>query len=268
MSQLNFEQIKHTENNEEFWFARELMPLLGYKKWETFSSVIEKAKIACLESNLSILDHFPDTRKPIVGGKGAVQNVTDYKLTRYACYLVAMNGDSRKVEIAQAQTYFATQTRRQELLQELENNQKRLENREKLTQNRKNLRQEVHARGVDSGEKFAKLEDNINIGLYTETTAGIKKVKNIPNNKPLDDYTSNIELLSKNLSMEMTKINVIKQNLNGLNPICTEAKDNATAIRETLLDRNIVPEELPIEKNIKIVQKAIKTIKSDPKKLK
>ena len=143
MSQLNFEQIKHLENNEEFWFARELMPLLGYKKWERFRSAIEKAMVSCHESDHQTEIHFTLPTSGKLDKLATLSNPKppeNYKLTRYACYLVAMNGDSRKVEIAQAQTYFATQTRRQELLEALECLQKNLNSKIKYV---KNLRQKT-----------------------------------------------------------------------------------------------------------------------------
>lgn len=265
-----FEQIKHSENQIEFWLARELMPLLGYKNWRDFNNAIEKAKISCKESKNEVLDHFEDTLKPITGGKGAIQNVQDFKLSRFACYLIAMNGDSRKSEIAFAQRYFATQTRRQELLQEEENNQKRLENRAKLTESRNRLRDEVYTRGVDDTSKFAGLEDSINLGLYTKRTKAIKKHKGIPENKPLDNYTSNVELLAKSLSMEMTKINVNQKNLLGVEPIYTEGKENACELRKSLSVRGIKPESLPAETDIAKIKakKALTGENSNSKKLK
>ncbi len=228
--QKTFEQIKHTENGTEFWFARELMPMLGYKRWEDFHKLVQKTKESDFEDQT---DHIRYTPKLIKTGKGATRETTDYQLSRFACYKIAMFG--KTAECVESRTYFATQTRKQELLQEAENNQKRLENREKLTENRKKLRDEVYTRGVNTNNKFAKLEDNINLGLYTQTTKAVKKQKNIPNDKPLDDFTSNVELLSKSLSMEMTKINVNNKNLIGLNPICKEGKENADEIRKSLL---------------------------------
>ena len=263
-SQSPFEAIKHLdENHQEFWLARELQTVLGYTKWEKFKNSIEKAMTTCKESGYDINDNFtlPDSGKL---GKIATlsqpKTKSDYKLTRYACYLIAMNGDSRKVEIAQAQTYFATQTRKQEILEEMENNQERINNREKLTESRKNLRDEVYPRGIDNNVKFASLEDNVNLGLYTKRTKAIKKYKKIPDNKPLDDFTTNIELLSKSLSMEMTKINVGNKNLIGLNPICKEGKENASEVRKTLLNRNIIPEELLTEASIKEIKKNTKKL--------
>jgi DNA-damage-inducible protein D len=133
IQQSDFEKIKYIESNQEYWLARELMNLLGYAKWDTFSNVIEKAKNACELSYYNILDHFPEVKKPIIGGKGAVQEVLDYKLSRYACYLIAQNGDSRKSQIATAQTYFAIQTRKQEIFEQLTEDQKRLEIRDQVT---------------------------------------------------------------------------------------------------------------------------------------
>jgi DNA-damage-inducible protein D len=172
----SFEQIKRTDNQQEFWLARELIPYLGYLKWERFENSIEKAMISCKESGYPIEEHFllPRSGKSYkIATNEHPKLKKDYKLSRYACYLIAMNGDNRKHQIALAQTYFATQTRRQELLQAQENNQKRLENRVKLTESRKKLRDEVKPRGIDDNSKFAGLEDKINLGLYTKTTKGI-----------------------------------------------------------------------------------------------
>jgi len=251
--QQTFEQIKHTENGTEFWLARELMPLLGYKYWQDFDKLVQKTKETDFEDQNDHIRHSP---KKVLLGSGATRETTDYQLSRFACYKIAMLG--KTAECVQARTYFATQTRRQELLQEAENNQKRLENREKLTVSRKKLRDEVYTRGIDTSNKFASLEDNINLGLYTKTTKAVKKQKNIPDNKPLDDFTSNVELLSKSLSMEMTKINVNNKNLLGLNPICQEGKENADEIRKSLLARSIIPEQLPAEPNIQDVKKSVK----------
>ena len=258
--QTNFENIKHTENSQEFWYARELMPLLGYAKWETFSNVIQKAKIACKESGNSVDLCFPDagnTSKMPNGGEKPVEN---YKLTRYACYLIAMNGDSRKSQIAKAQTYFASQTRKQELLEGFLESQKRVENRDKLTTKRNELRVEVYQRGIDNGSKFANLEDNINLGLYKKKTKEIKKYKGIPDKKSLDNYTSSVELLAKSLSMEMTNLNVQSKDLNGAIPINLEGKQNASSVRETLTERGIIPEDLPRLSDIDKVKKELKKL--------
>jgi DNA-damage-inducible protein D len=239
-----FEQIKHSENQTEFWLARELMPYLGYARFDSFKRIIQKV-IQEIEIEKGSFHNDVELLKITENSPNPKE---DYSLSRFACYKIAMLGSTN--ECIQARTYFATQTRRQELLQEEENNQKRIENRAKLTESRNRLRDEVYTRGVDDNSKFAGLEDNINLGLYTKRTKAIKKHKGIPENKPLDNYTSSVELLAKSLSMEMTKINVNQKNLLGVEPIYTEGKENASELRKSLLARNIKPESLPAETDI------------------
>ena len=259
-----FENLKHLDENQvEFWYARELMPELGYKKWERFDDSIQKSMVACANSGNKIEDNYsiPD------GGKLGEQSTLsqpkvkkDYKLSRYACYLIAMNGDSRKSQIAFAQTYFASQTRKQELMEEFLEGQKRVQNRDKLTTKRNELKAEVYQRGIDTGAKFADLEDNINLGFYNKRTKAVKKYKGIPEKKPLDNYTTSVELLAKSLSMEMTNLNVKSKDLNGQTPINKEGKQNASAVRNTLTDRGIIPEDLPKLPDVKKIETQIKKL--------
>ena len=240
---------------EEYWEARELMLLLGYKKWENFEKVIDKAKQSLKSLQIDPINHFPEARKTIKMPKGAEKIIANYNLTRYACYLIAQNGNSKKIEIAQAQSYFAQQSRRQEINEQIGNDLKRLENRVKLTTSRKKLREEVYTRGIDTGPKFAKLEDSINIGLYKKRTVDVKRLKQIDKNQPLDDHVSAIELAAKNLSVEMTSYNVVNKDLKGEIPINKEGFDNSNNIRNTLYLRGIIPESLPKEEDIKKLQK-------------
>jgi|LakMenEpi03Aug12_release.lakeMendotaPanAssembly.Ray.scaffolds.fasta_scaffold64027_2 DNA-damage-inducible protein D len=259
-----FEQIKHSENQIEYWLARELMPYLGYARFDSFKRIIQKV-IQEVETDKGSFHKDVELLKIDENNPNPKE---DYSLSRFACYKIAMLGSTS--ECIQARTYFATQTRRQELLQEEENNQKRIENRAKLTENRNGLRDEVYTRGVDDTSKFAGLEDNINLGLYTKRTKAIKKHKGIPENKPLDNYTSNVELLAKSLSMEMTKINVNQKNLLGIEPIYSEGKENASEIRKSLLVRGIEPESLPAETDIEKLKagKSLTSKNSNSKKLK
>jgi len=247
--QQGFERIKHMEHNQEFWLARELMSLLGYAKWETFGNVIEKAKIACKESGYKILDHFPDTRKPIIGGKGAIQNVQDYKLTRYACYLIAMNGDSRKSEIALAQTYFAVQTRKQELAHQNFNIDERKNLRKQSKESYKSYNSTLVENGVNEGQ-IGIVTSMGDKALFEKKTAEIKKQHDIPNNRPLEDFLHPANVTARMLGREMTKLKVETNDVKTLkSAISTHTKHNKE-IRQVLLDNEIQPESLPILEDI------------------
>jgi DNA-damage-inducible protein D len=180
----NFEDIKRIdENGVEYWEARELMLILEYSKWSNFENVIEKAKTACLLSEQPVEDHFADISKVIKGGKGAIQSIPDYKLSRYACYLIAQNGDSTKEPIALAQTYFATQTRKQELLEALTDDEKRLLTRDEVTNHNKKLFKTAQDSGV---RNFGKFNDAGYLGLYGLTNKQIQEQKQIGDDKILD----------------------------------------------------------------------------------
>jgi DNA-damage-inducible protein D len=180
--QAYFEEIKNIQNGQEFWYARELQPLLGYSKWETFSGVIEKAKTACEQSNNSIVSNFPDAGKIVKTGIGE-KPLEDYKLSRYACYLIAQNGDSRKQEIALAQTYFALQTYKQEVFEKAIDNQKRIDIRNQVTKYNKKLYETAKNAGV---KNYGEFTDAGYIGLYGMRNQEIIKKKNIGNDKILD----------------------------------------------------------------------------------
>lgn len=262
-----FEQIKHTTNNQEFWFARELMPLLGYAKWETFNNVIEKAKIACKESKFNISDHFPDVRKPIIGGKGSIQNVVDYKLSRYACYLIAMNGDTRKTQIAQAQTYFAIQTRKQEIFEQLNEDQKRLHIREEVTKYNKKLFQTARNSGVTS---FANFNDAGYLGLYGLRNKEIIEKKKLGKDNLLDRAGAT------ELAANLFRITQTDEKLNTENANSQAHSEKihfmvGGKIRQTIKEiGGVLPENLEPQKHIKEVKKSIKKLNNKeekPKKL-
>ena len=249
-NQTTFESIKHIDQDQnEFWYARELQIALGYPRFDSFKRLILKT-ITDFE-NLQIPFHNDVELLKIQQNNPNPKE--DYKFSRFFCYKLAMLGNT--TECILARTYFATQTRKQELMEEFLENQKRIENKDKLTTKRNELRAEVYQRGIDSGSKFADLEDHINLGLYQKRTKVIKEHKGIPDAKPLDNFTSSVELLAKSLSMEMTNINVKNKDLNGQNPINLEGKQNASSVRNTLTQRGIVPEDLPKLPDVKKIEK-------------
>lgn len=254
----NFEDYAHQEDGVEFWFARDLQVLLGYDKWENFNSVIEKAKEACKNSEQIILDHFPDVRKTIDMPKGATKEIVDYKLTRYACYLIAQNGDPRKEEIAFAQSYFAIQTRKQELIEERIALQERFEARNRLIASETELSKLIYERGVDDAG-FARIRSKGDEALFGgNDTKQMKKKLNIPQNRPIADFLPTVTIAAKNFATEITNFNVKQNDLQGEVKITGEHVKNNKEIRRVLAKNNIVPENLPPEEDIKKLERRVK----------
>lgn len=251
-----FESAASEAEGIECWSARELLSLLGYSKWENFEKVIQKAKQACSLSGQDVNDHFPDIRKVIEAGKGAQQVVDDVALTRYACYLVAQNGDSRKPEIAFAQNYFAVQTRRAEIIEQRMLEFERVKAREKLSQTEKQLSGILYERGVDQ-QGFAIIRSKGDQALFHLSTQQLKKKMNIPENRPVADFLSTINIKAKDLAAEMTGINVQSKDLKGFNPIEKEHVDNSSAVRKMLVERAIYPENQPKADDVKKVQRKL-----------
>ncbi len=253
--QKNFESIKKERDDFEFWSARELMPLLGYKEWRKFSGVIDKAKEACKTSGQNVSDHFVGADKPITGGKGAVQMVEDFLLTRYACYLVAQNGDPRKTEIALAQTYFATQTRRQELFEARMKEDKRLEARQKLKETESKIETTVYARGIKLPQEFATFKNKHIEALYGGIgISDLKKKRKIPPARTLADFDTHVELKAKDFALAMTDHNIKEKNLSGKYRLEEEVVKNSKATRQTLLSRGIRPEDLKADEDLKKIE--------------
>ncbi len=258
-----FEGIRYDYEGIECWSAREMQSLLGYSKWENFEKVLLKAKEACKNAGSDINDHFPDVRKVIEAGKGAQQEISDIALTRYACYLVAQNGDARKQEIAFAQTYFAVQTRRAEIIEERLLQYERIKAREKLSQTEKQLSGILYERGVDD-KGFAIVRSKGDQALFLLSTQLLKKKMGIPDSRPIADFLPTISIKAKDLAAEMTSLNVQTKDLRGQTPIEREHVDNSSAVRNMLLDRGIQPENLPPAEDVKKLQRKLN---SDEKKV-
>lgn len=247
----------------ECWSARELQNLLGYSKWENFQKVIDKAKESCRNAGEQITDHFPDVRKMVPIGSGAEKEIDDILLTRYACYLIAQNGDSRKEEISFAQNYFAVQTRRAELVEQRLLEFERIKAREKLSQTEKQLSGVLYERGVDE-KGFGIIRSKGDQALFRLTTQQLKKKMQVPDGRPVADFLPTISIKAKDLAAEMTSLNVQNKNLKGHNPIEKEHVDNSKAVRDMLTKRGIVPENLPPAEDVKKVQRKLE---SDGKKI-
>lgn len=248
-----FNTIVHDGGDEggEFWYARDLMERLGYTKWQNFIEVINKAKITCLNSNNFVEDHFTDVSKMVTIGSGAERSIDDIMLTRYACYLIAQNGDPRKQNIAFAQTYFAVQTRKQEVIEERIRLQERLQARQKLTESETELSRNIFERGVDN-KGFGRIRSKGDAALFGgHTTAQMKEKLEMPSNRPLADFLPTVTIAAKNLATEITNHNVRHNDLQGEHAITGEHVQNNTSVRNMLGERGIKPEDLPPEEDLK-----------------
>lgn len=241
----------------EIWFARDLMAQLGYAKWENFQAAIKRAIESCNTQRIDVNDHFRLINRNISLGKGATRDVDDYMLTRYACYLIAQNGDPRKEQIAFAQSYFAVQTRKAEIIEERLNHLSRIETRERPRASEKQLSQIIYERGVDD-KGFGRIRSKGDTALFGgHTTEDMKIRLGIKDNRPLADFLPTLTIAAKNLATEMTNYNVEKSDLYGEGTITREHIQNNTSVREMLGKRGIKPEELPAAEDIKKLERRV-----------
>ena len=258
----SFDEIAHTHVDDsdsvEYWYARELQQLLGYSRWEDFERAVQRGISACENTGVPVENHFREVPKMVRLGSGSHREVRDYMLTRYACYLIAQNGDPRKDEIAFAQSYFAIQTRKQELIEDRIRLIERIEARDKLQESEKRLSQNIYERGVDE-KGFGRIRSKGDMALFGGRTTQDMKDRYGITSGPLADRLPTLTIAAKNLATEMTNYNVEEKDLQGESPITQEHIQNNRSVRQMLGERGIRPEELPPAEDIKKLERRVKS---------
>jgi len=259
-----FEQAAYQYQGIECWSARELQEVFNYSEWRNFLKAIDKAKKSCESAGEMVIDHFVGFNKMINLAKGAQREIDDIALTRYACYLIAQNGDATKSEIAFAQTYFAVQTRKQEIIEQRLLDVARVTAREKLSKSEKKLSGIIYERGVDE-KGFAIIRSMGDKALFGGfSTNDMKRKLQVPDTKPLADFLPTLTIKAKDFATELTSHNVVEKDLKGQQQISKEHVDNNSAVREILQKRGVQPEKLPAAEDVKKVQRRLE---SDKKKI-
>lgn len=253
-----FEEACYYYEGIECWSARELQTILGYSQWRNFKNVIDKAEKSCEQAGEDIKNHFAEFSKMVDIGSGAKKPIEDIALTRYACYLIAQNGDATtKSEIAFAQTYFAVQTRKQEIIEKRLLDIARVTAREKLSQSEKKLSGIIFERGVDNSS-FAVIRSKGDQALFGgRTTNDMKRILQVPSNRPLADFLPTLTIKAKDFAAELTSHNVVDKDLKGDAQITKEHIDNNIAVRKILQDRGVKPEQLPPAEDVKKVERRL-----------
>ncbi|MDX1904052.1 MAG: DNA damage-inducible protein D [Thermonemataceae bacterium] len=255
----SFEEYAQNQDDVEFWFARDLQKLLEYQRWDKFMNVIEKAKISCENAFEVIENHFSHVGRMVKIGSGVEREIEDILLTRYACYLIAQNADPQKQAVAFAQSYFALQTRKHELVEERIKLAERLEARERLTSTETQLSKLIYERGVDD-KGFGRIRSKGDKALFGgNTTQDMKEKMNVPAKRALGDFLPTVTILAKALATEMTNMNIQAKDLQGEQPITQQHISSNLTIRQALANENIIPENLPAEEDIKKLERRVKS---------